>query len=158
MDYTVQGANDMRIISGQPVTVNGAATSGRLDDSGHEAPEPSANRSAPPRPRGQVRVERGAKRIRAYLGGAVVVDSISPLLVWEVPYYPTYYFSERDVRADLVAEGSADLHSPSRGDATTLSVLAGGSPAAGGAARYEDSPIDELRGTVRVMWDAMETW
>jgi uncharacterized protein (DUF427 family) len=148
----------MRIISGRAVSVNGASSSGRVDDPTPEAPEPSANRSAPPGSRGQVRVERGAKRIRAYLGGAVVVDSISPLLVWEVPYYPTYYFSERDVRADLVAEGSADLHSPSRGDATTLSVLAGGSRAPGAAARYEDSPIDELRGTVRLKWDAMEAW
>jgi uncharacterized protein (DUF427 family) len=148
----------MRIISGQQVSVSGAAVSGRSNDPGHEAPEPSANRSAPPGPRGQVRVERGAKRVRAYLGGAVVVDSISPLLVWEVPYYPTYYFSESDVRADLVSDGSVDLHSPSRGDAKTLSVLAGGSRADGAAARYEDSPIAELRGMVRLTWDAMEAW
>jgi len=105
-----------------------------------------------------VRVERGAKRVRAYLGGVVVVDSIAPLLVWEVPYYPTYYFPESDVRADLVADGGADLHSPSRGDGQTLSVLAGGCSALGAAARYEDSPIDELRGTVRFQWDAMEAW
>src|ERR1700751_4107493 len=141
MDYIVQGAHDMRIISGQPVTVNGAAISGRPDHSGHEAPEPSANRSAPPGPHGQVRVERGAKRVRAYLGGAVVVDSIAPLLVWEIPYYPTYYFREDDVQAELVADGSADLHSPSRGDAKTLSVLAGGSRAVGAAARHDGPPV-----------------
>jgi uncharacterized protein (DUF427 family) len=78
--------------------------------------------------------------------------------VWEVPYYPTYYFPETDVRADLAADDGADLHSPSRGDAKTLSVLAGGSRALGAAALYEDSPIDELRGTVRFQWDAMEAW
>src|ERR1700751_4910927 len=138
MDHTGQGAHAMRIISGQPVTVNGAAISGRPGDPGHEAPEPSANRSAPPGRRGQVRVERGAKRVRAYLGGAVVVDSLAPLLVWEAPYYPTYYFPESDVHAELVDDGRADLHSPSRGDARTLSVLAGGSRAPGAAARYED--------------------
>jgi uncharacterized protein (DUF427 family) len=88
----------------------------------------------------------------------VVVDSIAPLLVWEVPYYPTYYFPESDVRADLVADGGADLHSPSRGDAKTLSVLSGGSRALGAAALYEDSPINELRGTVRFQWDAMGAW
>jgi uncharacterized protein (DUF427 family) len=148
----------MRIVSGQPVTVNGAAISGRPDHSGHEAPEPSANRSSPPGPHGRVRVERGAKRVRAYLGGAVVVDSIAPLLVWEIPYYPTYYFREDDVQAELVADGGANLHSPSRGDAKTLTVLAGGSRADGAAARYEDSPIAELRGMVRFQWDAMEAW
>ena len=123
-----------------------------------EKREPRPNGGAPPVRRGQVRVERGAKRVRAYLGGAVAVDSIAPLLVWEVPYYPTYFFPERDVRAELVAEGAMDLHSPSRGDAKTLSVVAGGSRAAGAAARYEDSPIEELRGTIRFQWDAMEAW
>jgi uncharacterized protein (DUF427 family) len=108
--------------------------------------------------RGRVRVERGAKRVRSYLGGEVVVDSISPLLVWEVPYYPTYYFPESDVRAQLLADGAADLHSPSRGDAKTLSVIAGDSCASAAAARYEESPIEELRGTVRIQWDAMEAW
>jgi uncharacterized protein (DUF427 family) len=148
----------MRIISNQAVPVKRGSTPGRLGDPRREAPEPSTNGGTPPGRRGQVRVERGAKRVRAYLGGAVVVDSIAPLLVWEVPYYPTYYFPESDVRAELVAGGGVDLHSPSRGDAKTVSVLAGGSRAPGAAARYEDSPIDELRGTVRFQWDAMEAW
>jgi uncharacterized protein (DUF427 family) len=148
----------MRIISSQATAVHGGSTREHSGDPTPEAREPSTDGSAPPALRGQVRVERGAKRIRAYLGGAVVVDSIAPLLVWEVPYYPTYYFAEGDVRADLVADGGLDLHSPSRGDANTLSVLAGGSRALGAAARYEDSPIDELRGTVRFQWDAMEAW
>ena len=42
--------------------------------------------------RGRVRVERSAKRVRTYLGGRVVADTTRALLVWEVPYYPTYYF------------------------------------------------------------------
>jgi uncharacterized protein (DUF427 family) len=147
----------MRIISSQPVA-EGKSTGKRSGQPRPEEPEPSTNGSASPGRRGQVRVEQGAKRVRAYLGGAVVVDSIAPLLVWEAPYYPTYYFPESDVRADLVADGDADLHSPSRGDAKTLSVLAGGSRAVGAAALYEDSPIDELRGTVRFQWDAMEAW
>ena len=37
---------------------------------------------------GLVRVEQGAKRVRAYLGGQVVADTIQPRLLWEVPYYP----------------------------------------------------------------------
>lgn len=148
----------MRTISSQADAVKGGSTRKRSSDPRPEAPEPSTNGSAPPGPGGQVRVERAAKRVRAYLGGAVVVDSIAPLLVWEAPYYPTYYFPESDVRADLVADGGVDLRSPSRGDAKTVSVLAGGCRALGAAARYEDSPIDELRGTVRFQWDAMEAW
>ena len=49
--------------------------------------------------RGRVRIETGTKRIRAYLGGAVVADTTTPLLVWERPYYPTYYFPIADVRS-----------------------------------------------------------
>jgi len=36
--------------------------------------------------RGSVRVERGAKRIRAFLRGHLVADTTSPLLVWEKPF------------------------------------------------------------------------
>ncbi len=147
----------MRIISSQAVAVKAGSATRHSADPRPEAPEPGANGSAPQRRRGPVRVERGAKRVRAYLGGVIVVDSITPLLVWEVPYYPTYYFPDSDVRADLVADGG-NLHSPSRGDAKTLSVLAGGSRAVGAAARYVDSPIHELRGTVRFQWEAMDAW
>ena len=38
--------------------------------------------------RGRVRVEQGAKRVRAYLGGELLADTTRPRLVWEVPYYP----------------------------------------------------------------------
>ncbi len=108
--------------------------------------------------RGRVRVERGSKRVRAYLGGELVVDTLSPLLVWEAPYYPTYYFRARDIRAELLDEGAQDVHSPRRGDAKTLTIVAGSARAPGAALRYEDSPIEELRGTVRLQWDAMEAW
>ena len=47
--------------------------------------------------RGRVRVEAGSKRVRAYLAGRLVVDSIHPVLVWEVPYYPAYYLPRADV-------------------------------------------------------------
>ena len=40
--------------------------------------------------RGLVRVEDGPKRVRTYLGGELIADTVSPKLVWEVPYYPTY--------------------------------------------------------------------
>ena len=108
--------------------------------------------------RGRVRVEHGAKRLRAYLGGELVADTIRPLLVWEVPYYPTYYFPVADVRIELLEPESAIAHSPSRGDGKTFAVNAGGKRAAGAALRYEDSPIAELREAIRLEWDAMDGW
>ena len=108
--------------------------------------------------RGRIRVEPGAKRVRAYLGGQVVADSAHPVLVWEVPYYPTYYFPLADVRAELLDADGGVAHSPSRGDARTLGVRAGKNEAPGAALRYQDSPIEELRDLIRLDWEAMDAW
>src|ERR1700712_4089617 len=99
--------------------------------------------------RGRVRTEKGQKRVRAYLEGELVADTRSPLLVWEVPYYPAYYIPVADVRADLVPTGET-AHSPSRGDAEVLDVKVSHATATGAALRYDSSPIDGLAGHVRL--------
>ncbi len=108
--------------------------------------------------RGRVRVETGAKRIRVYLGGEVVADTTRPLLVWEAPYYPTYYLPLGDVRADALVPTGETRHSPSRGDGTVYTVKAGNAEAASAALRYPESPIEELRDAARFEWDAMDAW
>jgi uncharacterized protein (DUF427 family) len=109
--------------------------------------------------RGRVRIEPGAKRVRAYLGGEVVADTTRPMLVWERPQYPAYYFPLADVRAELVAtEGAEPVRFPSRGDGRVFTVRVGGKEAPGAALRYEDSPIEELRDLVRLEWGAMDAW
>jgi uncharacterized protein (DUF427 family) len=79
--------------------------------------------------RKQVRIEPGAKRIRAYLGGEAVADTTQPTLVWEVPYYPTYYFPAADVRTELLQPEA-----------------------------FEEGATEELRGLIRLEWDAMDAW
>jgi uncharacterized protein (DUF427 family) len=107
---------------------------------------------------GTIRIETSAKRVRAYLGGEVVADTVHPALVWEKPYYPTYYLPVRDVRTDLLeADGEVD-RSPDRGDGQTFTVRAGGKEAPGAAVRYADSPIGELRHLIRLDWSAMDAW
>ena len=96
--------------------------------------------------------------MRAYLGGELVADTIRPLLVWEVPHYPTYYFPLQDVRTELLRAEGEITHSPSRGDGETFTVEAGGRRGAGAALRYEQSPIEELREAIRLEWDAMDAW
>ena len=109
--------------------------------------------------RGRVRIEAGAKRIRAYLGGELVADTTRPLLVWENPHYPAYYLPVADVRAELLEpDGGALVHSPSRGEGRTFTVRAGGREAPQAAVRYEESPLDELRDAIRLDWDAMDAW
>lgn len=105
-----------------------------------------------------IRIEPSAKRVRVYLGGEVVADTTSPSLVWEIPYFPTYYFPVEDVRTDLlVADGNVQ-RSPSRGDGQTFTVKAGGKTAEAAAIRYPESPIEALRGLVRFEWKAMDSW
>jgi uncharacterized protein (DUF427 family) len=107
--------------------------------------------------RGRVRVEPSPKRVRVYLDGHLVADTAHPLLVWEVPYYPTYYVPTADVRAELVATGKT-THSPSRGDAHHHDVKVGSVVAPDAALVHPDSPIEQLRHHVRLDWDAMSAW
>jgi uncharacterized protein (DUF427 family) len=105
----------------------------------------------------RVRVEGSQKRVRVYLGGELVADTTGSLLVWEIPYYPTYYLPAADVAASLVPSG-ATAHSPGLGDAELLDVVSGSATAPSGARRYPRSPIAELRDTVRLDFAAMDEW
>jgi uncharacterized protein (DUF427 family) len=106
---------------------------------------------------GRVRTEPGRKRVRAYLAGELVADTRHPVLVWEWPYFPVYYIPAADIRAELVPAGTTE-HSPSRGNAEIYHVKVSGAAAEGAARRYPDSPLEELRATVRLDWAAMTEW
>lgn len=93
-----------------------------------------------------MRIEPSRKRVRTYLGGRLVADSKTPMLVWEKPYYPTYFLPAADVRAQLRPTGSADVYD----------VVVDGAIASAAALRYPDSP--ELRDLVRIEWSAMDEW
>ena len=106
--------------------------------------------------RGRVRVEKSDKRVRAMLGGEIVVDSFKPLLVWEVPYYPTYYFPAEDVQTDLLVETGETRRSPSRGEATQYVVKAG--IGEGAAYAFLEPEIKELQGHYAFVWKTLDHW
>lgn len=105
-----------------------------------------------------LRFEPGAKRVRTYVGGELVADTTRPLLVWEKPYYPVYYFPEADVRLELFTPTGEVRRSPQRGDATVYTVATGAGKALSAAYRHLDSPIAELRDHVAFVWGAMDAW
>lgn len=107
--------------------------------------------------RGSVRAQRGHKRVRTYLDGRVVADTVRPLLVWESPRYPTYYVPVADLHAQLVATGDRQ-RSPSRGTGEVHDVVVGGVRAAGAALLYPDPDLEALAGHVRLDWNAMDAW
>ena len=106
--------------------------------------------------RGRVRVEKSDKRVRAMLGGEIVVDSLKPLLVWEVPYYPTYYFPAEDVQTDLLVETGETRRSPSRGEATQYVVKAGNGE--GAAYAFLEPEIKDLEGHYAFVWKTLDHW
>ena len=107
--------------------------------------------------RGSVKIEPGRKRVRAYLSGELVADTRRPYLVWELPYYPTYYIPAEDIRAALLPAGGTQ-HSPSRGDAAVLHVKVATATAERAALSYPDSPLGQLRELIRLDWNAMSEW
>ena len=108
--------------------------------------------------RGSVRVEQGAKRVRVYLAGRLVADTRRPFLVWEIPYFPTYYLplggragrarAHRQHRALAEPGRGRDLRRPGEGRDR------GRAP----PRRYPDSPLESLRDLVRLNWAAMDEW
>ena len=104
----------------------------------------------------RVRVESGQKRVRGVLAGEVIVDTDAPLLVWEKPYYPTYYFPEADVKKDAFVDTGETRRSPSRGEAAQYVVKVNGSE--GTAYTYPTPKIEELAGYYAFVWNTMDHW
>lgn len=57
-----------------------------------------------------LRFEPSPKRVRVMLDGRYVADASTPLLVWEKPYYPTYFFARGDVDASVLDSGRTYVH------------------------------------------------
>lgn len=108
--------------------------------------------------RGRVRIEPGAKRVRAFLGGAPVFDTSRPTLVWEGPHLPVYYVPAADVDRDALVPSDRAERSPSRGEARFWSVRVGDRVAEDAARQYPESPIEEIRDLIRFEWGAMDAW
>jgi uncharacterized protein (DUF427 family) len=106
----------------------------------------------------RIRIEPGPKRVRAYLGGEVVADTLEPRLVWEVPYYPAYYLPSGDVSQQLLVPSEHSRHSPRLGDARYFTVKTARAEAPDGAWHYPASPVVELRDLIRLDWNAMDHW
>jgi uncharacterized protein (DUF427 family) len=108
--------------------------------------------------RGRVRIEDGWKRVRAYFDGEAIADSTRVKLVWEKPYYPTYYFPLADVRMERLSPSGDTERSPSRGTGEILNVNGVLRTARGAAYRYPESPISDLADLVAFRWDALDAW
>jgi uncharacterized protein (DUF427 family) len=96
------------------------------------------------------------KRVRVMLGGEMVADTIRPLLVWEKPYFPTYYFPQADVRTELLVETGETGESPGLGHATRYAVKVG--TAEGSAYAFLNPEVSDLDGHIAFVWGTMDHW
>jgi uncharacterized protein (DUF427 family) len=108
-------------------------------------------------PPGRVRVEHAQKRVRTYLGGDLVADCRAPLLVWENPRYPAYYFPPGDVLAELIPVPEAEQR-PRLGAADVFDVKTPSSIAKAAARRFPSAPAAEIRDAIRLEWTEMSEW
>jgi uncharacterized protein (DUF427 family) len=102
-------------------------------------------------------IEPVPRRVRAMLGGVVVLDTNRALYVWEWPNYPQYYIPIADVNADaLVDEGHVShLH---LGTARRQGLRVGDIERPASARLYTEDALTGLAGTVRFDWDALDAW
>jgi uncharacterized protein (DUF427 family) len=108
--------------------------------------------------RGRVRIEPTQKRIRAKIGGVAIADSADVLMVWEVPYYPTYYFPQSDVRFDLFTDSGETKRSPSRGTANLYDITVGDRTLHQAARVWNEVKIEDLQNYVSFSWSSMDHW
>src|SRR5438874_13707970 len=94
-------------------------------------------------------IERSAKRVRAFLGGEAVFDTIAPTLVWEIDAYPAYYIPEADVRTELLTPSDTTKDRPGLGTARYFHVKGGDRTVDDAAWQYTASPVEELRTLLR---------
>ena len=102
-------------------------------------------------------VEPVPRRVRAMLGGRMVLDTRDALYLWEWEPYPQFLIPLQDVDPGaLVDEGRT--HRLSRGTVTSVGLRAGDVERPGAGRRYDESRIQQLVGRVRFDWDALDAW
>jgi uncharacterized protein (DUF427 family) len=108
----------------------------------------------------RLRMERSPKRLRALVDGRPVLDTRAAMLVWERPYYPTYYVPFADVLAelDVNADGGGRTAHETLGAPEVLDVRVGGELRVRAALVFPRAADERFRDLVRVRWEAMDEW
>ena len=102
-------------------------------------------------------VEPVPRRIRATLGGEVVLDTTGALYVWEWPNYPQYYIPVADVRPGVLVDEQHE-QKLRLGTARRHGLRVGDVSRPGSARLYTEDATPGLAGTVRFDWDALDAW
>jgi uncharacterized protein (DUF427 family) len=97
------------------------------------------------------------RRVRAYLGGQPVFDTVSALYVWEWPNYPQYYIPLVDVDPFVLIDEDHP-QKLSRGTARRHALHVGDIVRPAAARVYGADALPGLADTVRFEWAALDAW
>ena len=105
-------------------------------------------------------LERIGRRVRGYLNGVPVVDSLDGWVLLEKGHLPVYYFPRTDVAEEFLHQTDHSSFCPHKGHASYWTVSAGSKTAENGAWGYlEPLPhLAPLANLVAFYWDAMDEW
>jgi uncharacterized protein (DUF427 family) len=103
------------------------------------------------------RIEPVPRRVRAMLGGEVVLDTTRALYVWESPNYPQFYIPEADVKPGVLVD-EEHVQRLKRGTARRHGLRVGDLTRPGAARVHTDDALEGLAGTVRFDWAALDSW
>ena len=102
-------------------------------------------------------VEPVPRRIRATLGGQVVLDTTRALYVWEWPPYPQFYIPAADVTPGMLFDEDRPQRLK-RGTARRHALRVGEVVKPAAARVYGEDAVAGLAGYVRFEWEALDSW
>jgi uncharacterized protein (DUF427 family) len=102
-------------------------------------------------------IEPVPRRVRAMLGGRMVVDTEAAVYVWEWPFYPQYYIPAADVHAEILVDESHVEHLR-QGTARRIALRVDDLVRQKAGRALTDDALPGLAGMVRLDWAAMDAW
>jgi uncharacterized protein (DUF427 family) len=91
-----------------------------------------------PGPEHPITITPNPLRVRVVLGGFIVAETTSALILKEAMFPAVQYIPRSDVQMDLLERTQRSSHCPYKGDASYFTVTAGGLVRENGVWSYED--------------------
>lgn len=107
-------------------------------------------------PGGDPQIVPGHKWIRGVLDGHTIVDSRSYQYVWELPYWPWWFFPRDHIDGDLIEQADPPAEAALPEGAVAYDLVCAGRTLEGAARGYPDHP--ELADLVTIDFDALDHW
>ncbi len=107
-----------------------------------------------------VRLEPNHRRLRVFVDGVVIADTVRSIYLFEVDHLPVYYFPKADVRFDLLEHTDHTSHCPRKGDAEYWSIVVGERRIENAVWSYpvplQGTP--DLSGFIAFYWNKVDNW